>query len=134
MGRSVSYASGSVAVAYRTHDCEEDFDFQWYIEDLQESGRAAFPSMQACDVWIDREDRAILENNLAYIGISEYCGLVSVWLLPKEFTGGYDDDARNANLAAAWCAKVKPKFMAMFGELRKVGQFSNGEVLFERRA
>ena len=122
MGRSVSYANNSLAIAYREFDGDCD-SFQWeVVEDTQEYGKSLWPSMSNCDKWIGSEDHAILENRHAYIGVSAYCGVVSIWLVPKE----------DNNLARQWCESIKGKFLKSFGTLNKVGSFSNGEAVFER--
>jgi spermidine/putrescine-binding protein len=136
MGRSVSYASGSVAKAYKHVDFEDDAcgDMAWQdmLDSIKEEARKRWPSFTPCNVWLDREDKAILENDLAYIGVSEYCGLLCVWLVPKQFNQGYDNEAGKENLAQAWCERIKPNFEKAFGELRKIATFSNGEAMFEQ--
>ena len=121
MGRSVSYASGSIAIAY-SHIEPEDEEFDFIIEDRREYGKSLWPSLSNCDEWLDKEDCAILENDHCYIGVSEYCGLVSTWLVPKE----------ENNLSVAWCNQIKDKFMKSFSTLNKVATASNGESFFER--
>ena len=128
MSRSVSYASGAVAVAYAAHDpsrFEED-DFDFVIEDLQNYASTLWPSLSPCDEWLGREDHAILENDHCFIGLSEYCGLISYWLIPK------DEEWGRNGIAAHWCEQIKAKFLKTFGTLRKVATFSNGEAVFER--
>ena len=128
MGRSVSYANGSVAICYQdVSEIEDSWEWDDFIEGIQYRARKAFPSLDDCDQWPGREDHAILENSHCLIGVSEYCGLASIWLVPK-------DDGEYPELAQAWCAQVTPKFNKLFGELRKIGQFSNGEAVFERLA
>lgn len=145
MGRSVSYATGSVAKVYYNvsgfgyaPDDESDDesvyceylaneDWDEFVASLQEQISSLWPSMSACDVWVGSEDHAIMENNHAFIGVSEYCGLACVWLLPKE--GNDSGDA----LARAWCNRIAPKFNRMFGDLVRIGQFSNGEAVFEQK-
>jgi hypothetical protein len=126
MGRSVSYATGAVSVCYEhIEDDMESWDWEWYLERIQDEARQAFPSLDDCDYWLDREDHAIIENQHCYIGVSEYCGLVSIWLVPK-------DDNDHPELSANWCTQVTPTFNKLFQQLRKVGTFSNGEAIFER--
>ena len=138
MGRSVSYANGSEVVIYshvdNVFDDEGNFDefetqyaFDSAIEYLKDSLLEAFPSLNACDEWLDREDHAILENKLVYIGISEYCGLVSVWVVPK------DNEYYALGVASAnnMEAKMNEIVNQAFGvRLNKVGHFSNGEGVF----
>lgn len=74
--------------------------------------RKAFPSLEKCDKWLDREDHAILSNRHAYVGISEYCGLVAVWIVP---TGAskYDDPPATAQ---HWAAQVERRFRKIVAE------------------
>ena len=124
MSRSVSYANNSVAVAYQHIEADE-FDaqdeFDCMVEYITDTAKTLWPSFDKADKWLGREDHAILENRHAYIGISEYCGLVSVWLVPKD----------ENNLSNNFCEQIKEKFLKNFGTLRRVGTFSNGESVFE---
>lgn len=168
MGRSVSYATGSVWVKYghllhedstayvcrrcgQAHDTEgepdecrdcgnvgfytvdtnpyEDF---WadFVDELRETLRGAFPSLEDEDEWLDREDHALLANRLVYIGVSEYCGLVSLWCVPVE----------DSPLAERWARTIEAKVQALWDgmdtvrSLNLTGRFSNGEALFQLRA
>lgn len=132
MGRSVSRPSESFAVAYEYIDYnEDDTDFQWddYKEGVINRARKIAPSFSECDTWPGREDHAILENSFCYLGISEYCGLVAVWLLPKELEGDRD----LSGLQSQWLGQMEGKFHKVFGTLNKVGIFSNGEAVFSRK-
>ncbi len=151
MGRSVSTPHNASVVAYRhlepqpVEDIDEDgnetmrepdeTDFQWefdsLVEDLQEYAPTLWPSLRKCDTWLDREDHALLENDLCYMGISEYCGLVATWIVPKsEHRSGYSDEHVD-NLCAHWISQIEPKFTKTFGALRKLGTMSNGEAAFQ---
>ena len=138
MGRSVSYATGSTAIAYRSFDCEDEFDsefeFDYLIDWIRETAKTAWPSMTDCDSWLGREDHAILCNDLAYIGVSEYCGLVSVWLVDRENDHGdsFYYGEGTLNLCKPWCAQIAPRFHELFGEYRKIGTASNGESFFQK--
>lgn len=108
-------------------------DFECWVEDIKETAKQAWPTLSECDKWVGNEDHAILENDHCYIGVSTYCGLAAIWLLPKSedlLNTGYADDASRANLAAAWCTQVAPKFDELFGQYRKIGTFSNGEAVY----
>jgi len=154
MGRSVSVASGAFAVVYqnckdfgyRTEDEEgnkiaepeldeylAELDWEDFMENLRADAKALFPSLENCDKWLDREDHAILENRFAYFGISEYMGLVSIWLVLKNDLHDYYDRRDWTGIATKWADQVKPKFEKNFGDLRKVGTFSNGEGVYERK-
>lgn len=114
-------------------ECDQDqarFDWEWFIEDIQERATDQWSSLSKCDEWIEREDHAILENKFCYIGVSEYCGLASIWIAVKQDDCYYDMAV--SNFAEHWCRQIEPKFRELFGELRKVDTFSNGEAVFER--
>jgi hypothetical protein len=123
MGRSVSYPIDAIVVAYNVFEGEDALDFEWQvIEDLRNHAQELWPSLRECDHWLDREDHAVLENALAYVGVSEYDGVVAYWVVPKEAA---------QPLAERWCEQIAPRFEKAFGRLRPVGRFSNGERLFE---
>jgi hypothetical protein len=137
MSRTVATARNSVSivyfpVTYSEHSEEENeqnyvlFEFDELIEDVRNMVGEKYPSFQKCDKWLDREVHAILENDHAYITISEYCGLVSLCLVPKE----------ESALSEPWCYKVAGSWSAWlnkkFGGLVKTGTASNGEAFFRR--
>lgn len=154
MGRSVSYPSGAI-VAFRKYDesfycmdceleneasrcsqCEADLnadgtDWDGELEFLVEDVRRFFPSFELCDEWLGDEDHALAENRFAYFGVSEYGGLVALWLVRKDFNTGYIDGASMSNLADRWLTQVGPSFLKTFGTLRKLGHMSNGEGVFQ---
>jgi hypothetical protein len=158
MGRSVSYPRGSIVCfedissfgyiktcpecncqCYEDKCDECDFDlsqveatydeyyaideFETYIDNLRYSITEKYSSMNQCDAWISREDRAIMENRFSYIGISEYSGLLSIWMVPKE-------DVTGAKIYVSMRANG---FFKSFGTLKKIGIFSNGESVFEKK-
>jgi len=85
------------------------WEWEYLIDDIKERLSNAFPSLIPCNQWLGREDRAILENRHVYIGVSEYCGDVSVWCVPKE--EGYDRWAEtNADgLHKAWARRIEKR-------------------------
>jgi len=121
MGRSVSYPRNAVVCFQDWSHVEDEVDFDMEVECVKNAAASMFPSMCECSEWVGREDHAVLENGHAYIGYSAYCGLASIWLLPKD-----------GSLAQAWVDQVSHKFMTAFGEFVKVGTFSNGEALYKR--
>ena len=138
MARSVSTPSNCTAICYQdaTH-IEDSFEWDDFKSMIEEQVQSIFPSMDNCDKWLDREDHAIMENSFAYIGISEYCGLVAIWLKSKgdEYEGSYyADEARLANLADGWCNRVIPTFESTFSEYERVATFSNGEAAYQKIA
>ena len=138
MGRSVSYPTGSV-VAFRSLDDGEDDDADWVyeclVDDIIDTTKAAFPSFETFDGWRGREDRILLRNAFADCGISTYCGLAAIWLVRRDDARFWESDFCHARAARArhWIAQVAPRFEQMFGKLKMVGRFSNGEAVFERQ-
>lgn len=138
MGRSVSYASGSEVVLYSYFETTDDeyidqVNFDDCVENLEWSLMKAFPSLYESGKWIGREDRALVENDLVYIGLSEYCGVVSVWVKPK------DDDYRSyvRSFGSRFAHQIENKLKEIvnfaFGvQLLKTGTFSNGESIYCR--
>jgi len=97
------------------------------IEPFREHLRELFPSASPCSEWLGREDHAVAENCHAYFGISEYCGMVAYWAVPKENENGY------ANLANRWLDGITSKFEAAFGTMQRVGRFSNGGAIYRAK-
>lgn len=96
MGRSVSYPSGAI-VAFRTLEIDDEDDWEWeyecLVEEVTETARITFPSLEACNGWRGREDRILLRNAFADCGISTYCDLVAIWLAERDDGGYWDADA-----------------------------------------
>ena len=137
MGRSVSYPCGAIA-AFQSLEIEHEDDWEWQYECLVDevigTARRAFPSLEPCEGWRGREDRILLRNAYADCGISTYCGLVAIWLVERE-DGRYreaDYYHPRSGRAQRWLSQVASRFEALFGDLRMIGRFSNGEAIFER--
>lgn len=130
MSRSVDYLRNASLVAYLSaHELQDELDWEMFVEDIKEQIKSFAPSFTECDSWDGNETHIILENELAEIGIAEYCGLVSVSIRPKE-SEGYYDEYDKTGLAENFIERIKPKFEKL-GNLTKVGTFSNGEAIFE---
>lgn len=137
MGRSVSAPSNAVVV-YDSVEMEDSWEWDDYVDDLRYQVRQKYPSMQSDDGWLGREDRVLASNSHAYFGVSEYCGLVSIWLVARhETTGRYgysvDLDGKEG-LAESWVASVAPGFMEAFGSMVKDGSMSNGQGVYVAKA
>ena len=107
-----------------------------FNEGLETLLKEAFPSLEPVTKWLGREDKAILENAYAYFGWSEYCGLVAVWVAAKE----KDWNASGAWYAMRdkWIASIEKKFAKTVAKawgtpLTKLGTFSNGEAVFQKK-
>ena len=109
----------------------DDFD-----EDLKTLLAEAFPSLTPDEKWLGREDQALLSNSYAYFGWSEYCGLVAVWVSAKE--PDYRASSAWEAMRDRWIASIEKRFAKTVGRawgthLIKVGTFSNGEVIFQKK-
>lgn len=125
MGRSVNYLSNATKVYYIFP--HEDWDL--FIEDISEGLKSVFPSLSDCDRWDNEETKIFLENQHTEIGVSEYCGLVSISLRPIEVN--YQNQE---GLSERWIRSIDKKMVEFFKPYnvsRKVGSFSNGEGVFE---
>lgn len=133
MGRSVSTPPNATVVAYAmAYVADLELGEDQYEEnenpvpDIQDVCKTFWPSLRTCDEWLDREDHAILENAVAYVGVSEYCGLVAVWILPKCDANGHN------NLGEQWAINIAPSFLHQFSTLKRLGTMSNGQSVYER--
>jgi hypothetical protein len=136
MGRTVSTPYNVQETAYQDVTKHDHDSFQWWLEDITEYAKSLWLSFCGCDKWLDREDHAILENNLCYLGVSEYCGLVAIWLVPKENPndGYFSSEPNILPLAENFINRIAPNFHKAFGQYRKIGTFSNGEAIYEKTA
>ena len=134
MGRSVSTPREARVVCYRDVSEFEEHDWEWFVESLQETVRFEWPSFDECDKWLDREDHAIAENRLCYVGVSQYCGCAAIWIASKkeDLLGSDYGPQPEANLCDAFIGKIADKFERLFGEYRRVATASNGESFYEK--
>lgn len=131
MGRSVSYPPNADAVTFQHLDFDEDTDFDWeVIQPFQDRLKRLWPSVDDDDRWLGREHHVVASNDHAFFGVSEYGGLVAYWVLPREWDG-YGPDT--AALSHHWCEQIADKFERAFGDLVKLGAFSNGGGIYGRR-
>lgn len=139
MGRSVSYPGNTMALAFThlTWEHEDDAHHVWreFEDDIKEAVKQAFPvRWRSVDVWND-EDHGVLKCDYALFGYSEYCGLVSVWLVPVE--PEEDADATEVLAYGLFAGTAQDRLNeavenATGVRLRHRGTFSNGEAVFER--
>lgn len=117
MGRGVSYPQGAEVLFADFDEDDDGRDFCDMLDNLKGVAQYRYPSLDSCDKWIGREDRAVLKNRLVYVGVSEYCGRVAVWVVPR-------DDAPQA-LAERFARQVNIKdLVACFGKpLQRAGYF-----------
>ena len=128
MGRSVDYLNNAHKVFYATFEGEDEWEWSDFSDNITYGLKAKFASLAHCKKWDGRETRIFLENNLCEVGISEYCGLVSISIRAKE---GLESLGEN------WIDKIYANFEKVIREncgdvYKKVGSFSNGEGVFEK--
>ena len=145
MGRSVNYLDNAEVVLYfpieneynEAGEFDEDLSqMEWddTVRNLQCEIRARLPSYyDVKDKWGNRETRIILETNLCSIGISEYCGLVSLSVAPRN----NDYDAWHEIFALRHANQIQGTLEKVLNDLgltnlRKVGTASNGEAFFQK--
>jgi hypothetical protein len=137
MARSVSYPCGA-QVAFREFECDDGDDAEWeydaLCEEVRATARVTFPSFKAHDGWRGREDRILLRNAYADIGISTYGCITAIWIVEREDGAYYDADARHCRSGRArrWLAQIAPRFDTLFSELTCIARMSNGEAVYER--
>lgn len=120
--------TGATKVAYfDVTDREDEWDWINFVDDIKYDLQEKFKSLEDCSDWDGNETHIILENNFVQIGISEYCGLASVSVRIHE-----DIDESKQGLAERFIGAVERKLDEM-SELTKVGTFSNGEAVFNRK-
>ena len=133
MGRSVDYLSNATKVWYcNPTPMEFHEDWEDFMDNLIESLTYAFPSLHepSRDRWDGRETKIILENANVEFGLSEYCGLVSLSVRPRE-----DMDTWTPALAERWINQVTHKITEVikaYNGLKRVGGFSNGESIYQK--
>jgi len=143
MGRSVNYLDNAEVVLYFPFEGGEDENGQYdefcaslewddTVKNLQAEIIAKLPSYRECDKWDNRETKIILENNLCHIGISEYCGLVSLSVAPKN----NDYDIWHEQFAIRHARQIEKTLAKVLDDLslkrlNRIGTFSNGEGVFK---
>ena len=128
MGRSVWTPNNALEVVFFPVNQDEDCDYDWQelVEDIRETLKAEFSGFRDADHWPERESRCILEDDLLKIQISEYCGLVSLGVVINPHSALRDEVVEKHEDSVA-------KFVReTWGQLRKIGTFSNGESFFEQ--
>lgn len=133
MGRSVDYLTGAVERSYLSMDSMDEWEWYDFMEDLTNTLESMFPSMDRVERWDGSETRIFLANTMAEVGISEYCGMVSLSIRANQRT-----DHLTEAFMEAWCSKVWPSVDKMLAKhypgsvCVPMGTFSNGETVYRR--
>jgi hypothetical protein len=162
MGRSVNYLNRATSISFSNHEfgyeypyndeadeydktgdkvyneCIADMHWDDFVYNLKEALEKYYPSFEFNAKgfeWEDREVKIIARNKLAIIGLSEYCGLISLSIRPVE-AEWYQDRHFNA-LGEQFASQVNLDKVLGYANgdeslLRKVGSFSNGEGILRR--
>ena len=145
MGRGVDYLNNAEYVIYFKADWineEENYDLcnmNWedFMRNLTCEIKHKLKSYYEVEEWDSNETKIFLKNELAEIGISEYCGLYSLSIRARDNLGYYSYEKDLNGLAIKHCSQVRntlEKCLVDSGAelLNKVGTFSNGCSIFEK--
>ena len=120
---------------------DEDAQYAWDDEKvaIQDRLKELWPSLEPVNrgtgYWgSDDEQLVIAENAHTEVSISEYCGVVAISLAPRSDIEFYyaDEESRAENTGKHWRAQIAERFLAEFGEVVKIGAFSNGESVYQK--
>ena len=144
MSRSVSYLNNAEYVLYFPFEYEveengesnpdiDNMNWEDLVSNLTYEIKARLPSYYIVNKWDNRETKIILQNNLCIIGISEYCGLVSLSVATREYDGYEQYPLALAQHHASQIRGTLEKIIDNLGlkRLYKQGTFSNGEAVFQ---
>lgn len=134
MARSISVPFNAQRVLYvNLADFEDHHDLQDALGGFVQALCKRYPCMHPFRQWeggedlaLAENDRALAGNDCAVVGISEYCGLGTVWVAPK----------RANRTCCKWVDSIKRDFILgavrehLGQPLRLVAIASNGEAFF----
>lgn len=111
-------------------------EFEYLVDWIRDTFTERFPSMDKCDRWAHgygamNELHCIVANNLCDVYIAEYCGMVSISLVPTG-EASYSEDT--TGLARGWTERYATPALNEFGEYAPVATASNGETFYRRVA
>ena len=147
MGRSVSYLNRADLVIYFNGDflsgLDEDGEYDEFIaqlnwddfySNLKYEIKKRFRSYNDCDKWDNNETNIFLENELAEIGLSEYCGLCSLSVRAKE---NEYNDYNKEGIAKHHVSQIEKGLNECLKKccvnvLNRLGTMSNGVGVFEK--
>lgn len=114
-------------------DLDYELEFEYLVyEDFVGNVLGQFPSVVPADDWIGNENHVVAENHFARFGVSEYCGLMALWVVPVEDDGWGGPSFEG--LSRHWIDQIWPKVEEMYpSRLVPLGTMSNGVTVYERR-
>lgn len=138
MGRSVSVPRDAevfyldLSEMFEREEWDEN-DWDWLQRAIVDSFMQ-WPSVEAADEWMGRENHVLAKNGLVKFGISTYGYVASVWVVPIEGHNRYGDRIDITDLSKNWIAKTWPKVEKRWpNRLERVGTASNG-ISYYRKA
>ena len=128
MSRGVFVPRNAELVVYVPTPIDEEsiYDFDIILDDLKYYLHSKMPSLYETTDWVSNEGYIFMENDLVQIGVSEYNGVMAIWVIVKE--------DYYPQLAYRWLAKVEKHFwnIPLEPKLKLLGYFSNGEPVYEK--
>jgi hypothetical protein len=134
MGRSVDYLRDSIKVLYTSieysyidedgNECEDDMAWDDLLDNMRYGLMSIIPSLYEANE-MDRETLIFLENGLIEVGISEYCGVVSISFRGKK-------DGLSERFMGLMYDRIKAKISEFTSLYERVGGFSNGESIYSK--
>lgn len=122
MGRSVMVPGDAIATVYVHVEIEDPLAWDDFVDNLRDEISARYPTMKTVKRWAGRETAVILESEWGCVAVCEYCGLVSINLVPKP------GNRRAFKVRDAWHRFVSKRW----GGMTSLGFASNGEQFFVR--
>jgi hypothetical protein len=116
-----------VGRVFLQREFEDNYDFDFFLEDLRNTIAAKYPSLTLDDRWAGYEAHIIASNHRAEVSVSEYCGIVRIDIAPRDEDNPLDVGwaRRVANSFERWLIKHYRENV-----LVSMGTFSNGEQCF----
>jgi len=145
MGRGVNYLNNAEYVIYFSADwinengeCDEDIScMNWedFKENLIYEICKKLKSYNKCEKWDSNEVKIFLENELAEIALSEYCGLYSLSIRVKD--DNYYNEYHKESLGKYHCQQVRKTLENTLVScgcevLNRIATMSNGVGVFEK--
>lgn len=102
MGRSISYPAGA-QVCFTVLEPEDDdqdaydWEYECLVDQIIDSAREAWPSFSQAKGWRGREDRILLRNAYADLGLSTLGSMVAIWVVERANGRYYDHDWRHGS-------------------------------------
>lgn len=124
MGRSVMVPGDAQFTLYIDHQCNEEYQWEELVGDLQWAISNQWPSLKPANQWFGRESRLILESRTVGVALCEYMGCASLSLIPRNAFGSH------------WIDQIQDQFRILIctmypgHTMYELGTMSNGESVY----